>query len=488
MKCVIKRAARDIFAVLMTMIARVFAASLRASTSLIAGLTSVLLAACGPVDGRDEVAALGPLESPYFAVSDFFTPSGQMGDGAKAGFITMNTQRSCGVRGMCYGFDYKPGTNLWAGVYWVYPSNNWGSRNGRRFKPWRFVKDPGATVGTFFQRYNQVQFRTRVSQDTFRIDLTGTDSTGKVYTLRNAVFQVDGPSQHTVTGNWYLSPMPGSHATLAMNPGEYSITLQPGWTLESMEMGMPVAAVADLPVNPVEVAMFNRDAPASSAFDFQVGGERVRFSMYTPPIAVEYYAGSIGDTAVLRIACPEPGTRCEHRDTISSSSSQRKQLIGREWMNSSIGLLLAPPCVRNNAGDEPSFANRNTGILDCPVGSANLETGYIAMCDGAFQGAVNADAEQSVTCCATGDPIPDPAAPGMWTCADPAQVIPGLWQHANDIQSWIIGGFGWAMNYSEFEAQKALIISNGGQAPNLDNLPSTSIHLNDIVWNFVTTP
>lgn len=469
----IKRAARDIFAVLIAMIFRAFATTVLLSI----GLST----ACGPVDGRDDVAALGPIDSqPYFVVSDFFTPSGHMGDGAKAGFITMDSERSCGVRGMCYNFDYQPGANRWAGVYWVYPSNNWGSRNGRRFKPWRYDEQSG----TLYQRYNQVQFNTSATQDTFRIELTGTDSTGKVYTLRNAVFQVDGPSTQTVTGNWYLGTTAGSHATLAMKPGQYAITLQPGWSLESVEMGAPVAAAATLPVNPVEISMFNRNQPASSSFDFQVGAETVRLGLSTPLVTIEYYAGSIGDTAVLRIACPVAGTRCEHRDTVFTSSSQRRQTVSREAMPVSLGISVAPPCVGNAAGDKPQFANKNTGVVSCPDGTITA-AGDIAMCDGAFNGAMNADG--SIVCCATGDPTRvNPTDP--WTCPMGVQSIPGVWQNANAIESWVIGGFGWALNYAEFEAQNALISSNMGQPGPLTNLPPTHVYVDDIVWNFVTTP
>lgn len=494
----------------MTMISRAFSAPLGASVCL-----ALALSGCGPVDGRDDIVELGPITRVPFAVSDFFTPSGHMGDGAKAGFITMNVgndackTRTGGERGKCYDFDYRPGSNLWAGAYWVFPSNNWGTRNGRRFKPWRYEVVNG--VGTLTQRYNQVQFRTAASQNTFQINLTGTDSTGKVYTLRNAVFDVDGPSPQTVNGNLYISTMPGSHATLAAEPGEYTITLQDGWSLESMEMGMPVvAANAMLPANPVTVRMFNRNESASNAFEFQVGTETVRVFMVTPPVAVEYYAGSIGDTAVLRIACPEPGVRCEHRDTVTSFSADRRQLVSREWMTTSIGLRSPPPCVWNSAGEDAPFPDKNTGVVSCPAGTVTA-AGDVAMCDGAFTGAINPDptastgtacsdaapcpaglecksaqCQPAIVCCPTGEPTR--AAPtDPWSCAPGTTPIPGIWQNANDIQSWIIGGFGWAMNYSEFEAQKALIVSNGGEAPRLDNLPATSIYIDDIVWNFVTT-
>ena len=42
--------------------------------------------------------------------------------------------------GDCYRFAYYPGDKRWAGVYWVYPANNWGSRAGRRIEGKRFNK------------------------------------------------------------------------------------------------------------------------------------------------------------------------------------------------------------------------------------------------------------------------------------------------------------------------------------------------------------
>jgi hypothetical protein len=84
----------------------------------------------------------GPLTS-TFAVSDYFTPSGFMGDGALEGFLTLDAAgpndpgclqpRPAGARGNCYAFTYYAdpnGGNFWAGVYWVFPANSWGSRPG----------------------------------------------------------------------------------------------------------------------------------------------------------------------------------------------------------------------------------------------------------------------------------------------------------------------------------------------------------------------
>ena len=97
----------------------------------------VTVAACGPLDPNDAVKNPGPING-TFAVSDYFIPSGHMGDGQNLGYLHADTNLDCkprppGVRGYCYDFTYlKIGPIKWAGVYWVYPANNWGSRAGRR--------------------------------------------------------------------------------------------------------------------------------------------------------------------------------------------------------------------------------------------------------------------------------------------------------------------------------------------------------------------
>lgn len=97
-------------------------------------------AACGP---SDELAETGPLQGRFY-VSDEFSPSGHMGDGENPGFITADINENClarpeGAGGDCYRFHYQPdvreNAEKWAGVYWVYPSNNWGTRQGRLLIP-----------------------------------------------------------------------------------------------------------------------------------------------------------------------------------------------------------------------------------------------------------------------------------------------------------------------------------------------------------------
>ncbi len=93
------------------------------------------MVACGPPDEASRTKA-GPLDGP-FVVSDHFTPSGFMGDGAIPGRLTVGINQNCkkprpaGAQGDCYHFLYKVGDVKWAGAYWVYPSNSWGTVPGR---------------------------------------------------------------------------------------------------------------------------------------------------------------------------------------------------------------------------------------------------------------------------------------------------------------------------------------------------------------------
>lgn len=79
-----------------------------------------------------------------FAVSDQFTASGFMGDGAITGVITMHVDdaaclpRPAGALGSCYAFVYAApaaGGVGWAGLYWQSPVTNWGQLPGKPIAP-----------------------------------------------------------------------------------------------------------------------------------------------------------------------------------------------------------------------------------------------------------------------------------------------------------------------------------------------------------------
>jgi hypothetical protein len=105
-------------------------------TKIAALFLALPMLACGPSDEAERAQA-GPIVGP-FLVSDFFTPSGFMGDGAVPGRLTVEINENCrtprpaGAQGDCYRFLYKPSLDVrWAGSFWVSPANNWGTAPGR---------------------------------------------------------------------------------------------------------------------------------------------------------------------------------------------------------------------------------------------------------------------------------------------------------------------------------------------------------------------
>jgi hypothetical protein len=106
-------------------------------------LVSLLLCACGAVETG---TAQSSLPAP-FDVAIKFVASGYMGDGAQAGRVQVRPVAGENVRpgdtdNMCYKITYQAGGNRWAGVYWLYPPDNWGDKPG--------VSVQGATRITFW--------------------------------------------------------------------------------------------------------------------------------------------------------------------------------------------------------------------------------------------------------------------------------------------------------------------------------------------------
>jgi hypothetical protein len=98
--------------------------------------------ACAPKAAQQKPPPDGP-----FAVSDYYAPSGAMGDGATPGNLVIGTSADCkarpdGARGYCYSFQYvgsapyttpiskSTGVCNWAGLFFQYPDNNWGTSPG----------------------------------------------------------------------------------------------------------------------------------------------------------------------------------------------------------------------------------------------------------------------------------------------------------------------------------------------------------------------
>ena len=88
----------------------------------------------------------GPLDN-TFAVSDYYSSSGFMGDGANFRHLYQDVGENCAprpanARGNCFTFTYYKDTTPtgvgWAGVFWVFPGNNWGSRPGHAIDMTKF--------------------------------------------------------------------------------------------------------------------------------------------------------------------------------------------------------------------------------------------------------------------------------------------------------------------------------------------------------------
>ena len=88
--------------------------------------------------GIGKVVATDALEiKAPFEVSNYFYPSGWMGDGEEGEkYIQLNDQwrEDCHSAPTCVRITYRPNKKGWAGIYWQYPDGNWGDSPGRRIK------------------------------------------------------------------------------------------------------------------------------------------------------------------------------------------------------------------------------------------------------------------------------------------------------------------------------------------------------------------
>jgi hypothetical protein len=112
--------------------------------ALCAGVGLLALGASGCLPSIEDLDN-GPLTK-TFPVSDYFTPSGFMGDGKYFGNLVGTTNVGCkqrpdNARGNCYSFTYYPNRvdeDAWAGVFWVFPANSWGSTYGHAIDMTKF--------------------------------------------------------------------------------------------------------------------------------------------------------------------------------------------------------------------------------------------------------------------------------------------------------------------------------------------------------------
>jgi hypothetical protein len=110
----------------------------------VAGGAALAMLAVGCLPSISDLGG-GPLNE-TFPVSDFFAPSGYMGDGEFFGKLNGTANEGCKPRvglhrGNCYAFTYWPNdtdADPWAGVFWVFPANSWGSTSGHAIDIARF--------------------------------------------------------------------------------------------------------------------------------------------------------------------------------------------------------------------------------------------------------------------------------------------------------------------------------------------------------------
>jgi hypothetical protein len=89
-----------------------------------------------------------------------------------------------------------------------------------------------------------------IATGTLSAPLRGTGPDGVVYRLRNAVFSIAGSAEATLDSEDDLDQ---SSASIALEPGGYSITLATGWSLEREAQGVFVPAPASLLSSPLQV-------------------------------------------------------------------------------------------------------------------------------------------------------------------------------------------------------------------------------------------
>lgn len=81
-----------------------------------------------------EQVGLVVLSSLPFKLETQFVPSGWMGDGEQGTtYLSLSsvTNNVNGVDKVVTRIEYRPGPEGWAGIYWLYPDGNWGSKPGK---------------------------------------------------------------------------------------------------------------------------------------------------------------------------------------------------------------------------------------------------------------------------------------------------------------------------------------------------------------------
>jgi hypothetical protein len=471
--------------------------------SLLSWAVLLLPLATGCVQAKPP-AEQGPIDLASFAVSDFFTPSGHMGDGQEPGHVSMvagvdgcRSGKLRGARGSCYRFTYgPPADKLWAGVFWAFPANNWGAEPGRLFRPWVFDEDEGVIR----QRYNRIRFSAAARRDTFEVSVRTAlevDGTTRCYTLRDAVFEISGTTSARVDSNETLAdspepdmftPCPEAKARIVLPPGSYEVRLRDGFSVRVDDASASEATPRE------EELRFRLNAGTSTAetFELEVDGESVPFELRTPPVNVVFFAGGIRDDRLEKIRCPAEGEGCRYTDNVltggpKSVSVNLERSFDQIEIPSSV-LRFEPPCVQNWKGEAPLRDDVESTVV-CPDGTWTTD-GMVATCPLGLLGAMQENGR--IVCCDGGNPALGEG--GEFNCgtidsrdpdtgefvSKPRPVFRGVWRHVEDIEGTLLGAFGWSTSYAEFETEPG----SGKLVLPADEVPETHVIVDNIVWDY----
>lgn len=195
------------------------------------GSLAMLVSVSGCVE--DPEISVVPLP---FTVSDYYAPSGFMGDGSftdrDAIVLTVDDDRcaprSDDAQGSCYRFEYSPLDDGmgWGGVYWQSPPGNWGTEPGRPIAP-------GATRASLLAWSEP----TGVPVSLFVGGMMGTDENGQPHP-----FSDDFSAELDVM----LSAEPTSYAIEFEANAAYDEILGGfGWSITASEIDEPIVVYID---------------------------------------------------------------------------------------------------------------------------------------------------------------------------------------------------------------------------------------------------
>jgi hypothetical protein len=201
-------------------VALALAAGCSSTPTPAAGTTPAMDSGAPPIgDDTSDAGAAAPVSLP-FTVSDEFTPSGYMGDSPDDfNGIQMSKDesdclapRSQDAAGDCYTVTWTPllasgAPSAWVGVYWQYPTNNWGARPGKAIAA-------GATKVSFYAAG-------KAGGESLHIDIGGVNVKGVDPTLTNKDQFTKG-LDITLTTAWTHYEIPLTGATYDTVIGGFS--------------------------------------------------------------------------------------------------------------------------------------------------------------------------------------------------------------------------------------------------------------------------